>query len=316
MDGLVGTLIANATIEVPQLGHESTVADLAGAMFARAAVTLAEREPGLRHQGDPEDVHQARVALRRLRAELRTLRPVLDRSWADELNGELKWLAAALGQVRDTDVRIEQLHREVARLPEADAVAAKTLIGRLYREREVANAHLLVILETDRYRDLIRRIVAAAHAPVLKPGDPRADAPARTVVPDLVAERWRNLRRGVDHLDRDPSDETLHEIRKRAKKLRYAAEAATAVVGPQATKLAHGAEKVQNVLGEVHDAGEMERWLRHDILALGSVSTAVAGGALIERQRRRHRHQRNQWPKVWRHARQKRRRSWLKSATH
>ncbi|HEX3425303.1 MAG TPA: CHAD domain-containing protein, partial [Acidimicrobiales bacterium] len=86
-----------------RVGPHTTVAELAAAAIATAATSLAAHEPGLRTGSDPEDVHQARVETRRLRARLLTLRPVLDQTWVAEVNGELKWLAQALGAVRDTD---------------------------------------------------------------------------------------------------------------------------------------------------------------------------------------------------------------------
>ena len=48
---------------------------------------------------DPESVHQARVATRRLRSDLRTFEPFLDERFAAELRGELRWLGAELGAV-------------------------------------------------------------------------------------------------------------------------------------------------------------------------------------------------------------------------
>src|SRR6476661_8486893 len=48
--------------------------------------------------GDTEGLHQMRVATRRLRSDLRTFRPIIDRSWADGLAEELRWLGGLLGR--------------------------------------------------------------------------------------------------------------------------------------------------------------------------------------------------------------------------
>ena len=56
------------------------------------------------------------MAVRRLRALLRAARPMIDRGWADELRDELRWLGAALGEVRDLDVLLEHLEDEAAEL--------------------------------------------------------------------------------------------------------------------------------------------------------------------------------------------------------
>ena len=53
---------------------------------------------------------------------------------------------------------------------------------------------------------------------------------------------------------RDPRDLTLHEVRKSAKQLRYAAEAAVPVHRKAALRLASAAEEVQTILGERQDS--------------------------------------------------------------
>ena len=62
--------------------------------------------------GEVEPLHQMRVGTRRLRSDLRTFRPLLDRDWAESLRAELKWLGGSLGAVRDLDVLLERLRRE------------------------------------------------------------------------------------------------------------------------------------------------------------------------------------------------------------
>ncbi|MDQ6617677.1 MAG: CHAD domain-containing protein [Actinomycetota bacterium] len=154
----------------------------------------------------PEDVHKTRVATRRLRAQVRTLRPVLARPWVDHVNGEMKWFAAALGEVRDADVLHEELEGHLATLPEADSTAARALVARLLIERESANARLLAVLESDRFRVLVDQLVASAADPPLRADDPRARAPAASVLPALVAKRWKRLRRTVKELGEDPAN--------------------------------------------------------------------------------------------------------------
>ena len=79
------------------------------AMLARQVAELLAHDPGTRLGGDPEELHQARVATRRLRAVLRAAEPLLDPDWTQALRTELSWLAEALGPVRDLDVLLERL---------------------------------------------------------------------------------------------------------------------------------------------------------------------------------------------------------------
>ena len=73
----------------------------------------------MRRGGDPEVVHQARVATRRLRSDLRTFEHFVDHEWAAELRAELRWLGAELGAVRDVEVLRDRLRADVAQLAES-----------------------------------------------------------------------------------------------------------------------------------------------------------------------------------------------------
>ena len=70
----------------------------------------------------------------------------------------------------------------------------------------------------------------------------------------IVSRPWRHLRRAVGGARAVPSDEALHDIRIRAKRLRYACEAVEGVVGRPAANLARAAADLQGVLGDFHDA--------------------------------------------------------------
>ena len=89
---------------------------------------------------DPEGVHQTRVATRRLRSDLRTFRPVLDRAWADGLRDELRWIGTELGHVRDADVLLERLEARAATLPDATRAGAAVLLDGLRDARDAATA--------------------------------------------------------------------------------------------------------------------------------------------------------------------------------
>ena len=72
------------------------------AMRAQVAAIHAH-ETGARRARDPEEVHQVRVAVRRLRAILRASRPLFVEEWVAGLRRELDWLGSALGRLRDLE---------------------------------------------------------------------------------------------------------------------------------------------------------------------------------------------------------------------
>jgi CHAD domain-containing protein len=302
---------AKADVEVPHLDRHSTMRDVVAASIAGATRTLIEHDPGVRMGGDIEHVHKARVATRRLRSDLRTFRSLLDADWVRQMRIDLRSPANALGEVRDADVLMAELRAQIASLEGPDAAAAARLLAQLGSERDQANARLLEMLDGEPYARLLDRLVAAAANPPM--ANPAAGGlPASSTLPGLVARPWKRLRRWVAGLGTDPADEALHEVRKRAKQLRYASEAAASVRGRPAVKLAGAAENLQEVLGEFHDAVVSADWLREHGGTEG-VSTALVAGRLVEREERRRAEQRSAWPKAWKRLKSKKRRGWLKA---
>jgi triphosphatase len=81
------------------------VSDVVRMALASSVARFDTNEPALWTERDPEAVHQARIATRRLRSDLPTLRDFVDARWASQLGGELRALGAELGAARDIDVR-------------------------------------------------------------------------------------------------------------------------------------------------------------------------------------------------------------------
>ena len=97
-----------------RLAEGATALDVIRSAIAVSTVRLTSSDPVVRAGEDPEGVHKARVAARRLRSDLRTFRPYLDRDWADALRDEIGWLGRLLGPVRDAEVLAARLRRRVA----------------------------------------------------------------------------------------------------------------------------------------------------------------------------------------------------------
>jgi CHAD domain-containing protein len=154
-------------VVVANLGSEATIADVVAASIATAVTRMVRHDLGVRLGDDPEHVHQARVGTRRLRSDLRTFRSLLDPEWTSRVRGELGWLAAALGDVRDADVLTERLRALIAALPDSDARPAAGLLRRLALQRNAARARMLVALDSDRYVALLDELAAASARPPL-----------------------------------------------------------------------------------------------------------------------------------------------------
>ncbi len=296
-------------LEVEPLGDDSTAGDLVRAALASGTKRLVSHDPGVRLGEDPEEVHQARVATRRLRSDLRTLSSLVDPAWSVPLRSELGWLGEALGRVRDADVLMQRLWSHVTGLEERDVTSAAGLLELLAASRAQARTDLVAVMDSPRYLNLLDDLVAAVRRPVLSDS---AAYSASYVAPALVAKAWRRLERAVDRLGKRPTEASLHRVRILTKRCRYATDVAALVVGSPARRLGRRLGAVQDVLGELQDTVVAEAWLRHAAQGPLPADQAVVAGELIGLERDARRVARKRWPKVWSWASRPALRDWIK----
>lgn len=257
--------------------------------MARAQRTaLLAADPGARLGTDPEHVHQFRVAVRRLRALLRSARPLLDREWADELRSELDWLGRAAGSVRDFDVLLEYVRGQLRTLEPLDARGARRLAKELGTRRRAARASLRRVLEGDRYLALAARL----EEPV------RFAATVPRSVEQLPGREFRKLRKLMKTVGPASRDDELHALRIKVKRARYAAELDASLGSGPAGRFVRHAKKLQDVLGEHQDAIVAEARLR-ELVSGDAEGESLAAGRLVERQHGRRAAARRQFPRVW-----------------
>jgi CHAD domain-containing protein len=294
-------------LTTPELKHSSSLADVLRASLVASVGRLVAHDLGVRTGDDAEDVHQMRVASRRLRSDLRTFRPVLDEEWMRHQRAELKWLGGVLGKVRDADVLVGRFRDQAQGLPEGDAAEVEPVLGRLVRQRASDVEVLRQALSGDRYLEIVGRLAGGPPESSLRP---EAHRRATHELPRLVARPWRKLRQAVKGLPDEPTSEDLHEVRILTKRVRYASEAAAPVVGKPAKRLAKAAAGLQGVLGDHQDAIVAEDWLRRAATDATGVQV-LAIGELVAVQRAEAAACRRAWPEAWSKVDRKKRRSWL-----
>ncbi|HEX3551339.1 MAG TPA: CHAD domain-containing protein [Candidatus Elarobacter sp.] len=238
-------------LDAPALGRDARVGDVVRAALAGSVERIVRLDATLRLNPDEEAVHHARVAVRRLRSDLRTFRCVLERAWADGLRDRLAWLQDGLSSARDADVLIATVRRRSETLPDAERRAIDTVLEPLRAARTAAYERVGAMLRDVQYVALLQSLVDGAKHPAFEAA---SEESARVAIPRIIARVWKTMRKRVRERTRPPSDRELHRIRIVAKRLRYAAEAAERVAGRRARRLARAAERVQTVLGEQHDA--------------------------------------------------------------
>ncbi|MBD3923383.1 CHAD domain-containing protein [Nocardioides cavernae] len=240
-----------------------TAADVVRAHLAENVARLHEEEARVR-SGETSGVHKMRIAARRLRTSLRTCQPLFEQS-TDALSDELRWLGRALSVARDAQVLRERLRDLVsAQPPDLVMGPVDVLIDdELSAAEQRGRAHALVVLGDSRYRRLLDDLDALVRD---LPMTGEGARPAGDVFPGLLRRDTKRLRRAVraarEVESGEAHDAALHNARKKAKRLRYAAELAVPALGEPAEKLASAAEEVQEALGEHQDTVMSRRFLR------------------------------------------------------
>ena len=278
---------------VPQPSAGSTVADVLRAALAASVERLITHDAVVRAGTDPEGVHQARVATRRLRSDLRTFRGFVEPEWAAPLRDELRWLGGALGEVRDADVLLARLEGRADDIPPTAATAV--LLQSLADGRDAARDRLLTELSSERYVTLLDRLVEAALHPRLME---RAAESARDALPAVLFHAWKRLADHASKLGRASADEALHEARIRTKRARYAAEAIEPVGGKRTRAFAKAAAGLQDVLGEHQDAVVARAWLTESARK-ASPARAFAAGQLAALEVLAAAESRGRWRSAW-----------------
>ena len=243
---------AAGTAQLP-LTSQSPAGEVVLAYVSEQVAAISRYDPLIRSDA-PDAVHQMRVATRRARSALQAFGTIVEREATRPLGEELKWLAATLGQARDTEVLLARLTDELAAVPSALVVGPVAARVNDYFTDELAQAGgtALGALDGQRYTRLRENLNALLADPPLTP---RARHQAGKALAGPVRRAERRLQRALAAVPgAEDRDAAIHEARKAAKRARYAAEAAEPALGDAARLQAAQAKELQQLLGDHHDS--------------------------------------------------------------
>jgi CHAD domain-containing protein len=218
---------------------------------------MLEHEAGTRRGEDIEDLHDMRVATRRMRVAFEIFKPFFKpKAIKHHLQG-LRATGRALGRVRDLDVLMEKAGRYIETLPEADRPGMEPLLAAWRGERARRRDKMLSHLEGTAYQqfkldfnDFISTPGAGARQSATT--SPRPDL-VQYAAPVLI---YTNLGavRAYEPVLPNATIEQLHALRIEFKKLRYIFEFFREVLGRQSGEVIKTLKAVQDHLGDLNDA--------------------------------------------------------------
>src|SRR5262249_34808470 len=192
---------------------------------------LVDNLPALR-KGDAEALHQARVALRRLRAAMSLFAEIVRASTTDAIKHELKWITGEFAPAREMDVllsRADATSKEAqALIVDAAPDGLPALEDEIAQRRQRAFHRARTAVDSERFRMFFIELAAG-----IEPGewvrlnDPlqraEGDLPIAQFAATALDQRWKKvLKRGRKLRSLDPA--RRHRLRIAVKKIRYASE--------------------------------------------------------------------------------------------
>jgi len=260
----------------PGLVADDSMAEAARKTLLFHFQRMVAHEAGTRAGEDIEELHDMRVATRRMRAAYRVFGEYLD---AEEMRPFVKGLRGtgrALGGVRDLDVFWERTRDYLGTLSPARQGDLECLEVVWGAERDKARERMLAYLDGDGYArfkeefcEFLQRPGAGALPEMSSQGRPRPHR-VRHLVPVVVYRRLAIVR-AYDEWVAGPSVplERYHRLRIEAKGLRYALEFFQEVLGKEASPLIERVKSLQDHLGSLQDAVVASNLLR-DFLTWGT----------------------------------------------
>jgi CHAD domain-containing protein len=280
-------LIAELTEHRQPVQPEDTMAEAGRKVILTDFIKMLAHEAGSRAGEDIEEVHDMRVATRRMRSAFQLLEPYYKTRPVRPYTQSLRALARRLGVVRDLDVMIDSLEKHRARCDETEQAALQTIIQRLDKRRRKARKKLINHLDSKAYRKFVENFAAF----LSKPGksaraiDANDAAPhqVRHVLPVIVHEHLATVR-AYDTVLAGAEVETLHALRIEFKRLRYLVSYFSDVLGSSGEDFIDELKNIQDHLGLLNDCSVAQEWLRGllDDLNGDETQTAVLAAYIAE----------------------------------
>ncbi len=237
--------------------------------FAR----MLAKEDGTRSGEDIEDLHDMRVATRRLRAAFEVFEPAFEPGALKPYLKGLRAAGRALGKVRDLDVLMEKATgwteagaqtadagpqtADQSRLPSGVSRDLSPLQAHWRAERQAARAEMLALLDSREYALFKRQFNIFLNTPGAGARRVESDVPTpisvRCLAPTLIYTRLAAARAYGPYLHAAPV-ERLHALRIEFKKLRYTVEYFQEVLGRRAASVIEAIKALQDHLGDLNDA--------------------------------------------------------------
>ena len=269
---------ARLKLKSPGVLPEDTLAEAGRKVLRYHFSQMLRHEAGTYLGEDIEELHDMRVATRRMRAAFEVFDGAFTRK---AVKSQLKGLRAtgrALGRVRDLDVFMEKAQRYAETLPEERRPGLQPLLQAWMDSREEARTVMVKYLDSGAYQNFKERFDVFVNTPGAGVRSVHSPFPTphlvRHVAPMLIYERLASVRAFDSAID-TATLEQFHALRIEFKKLRYTLEFFREVLGPEAGAVIEEIKSMQDHLGDLNDALVATQILRDFLLEWDAQQAAL-----------------------------------------
>jgi CHAD domain-containing protein len=264
----------------PGIKPEDTLAEAGRKVLGFHFAEMLRHEEGTRLGLDIEELHDMRVATRRMRAAI----DVFEKSFEPKvIKAHLKGLRAtgrALGRVRDLDVFMEKAQHYLDTLPDDRRQGLDPLLQHWQEERDQDRAEMIRHLNSKDYATFKRKFLAFLCTPGAGARSYSSEIPeprlVEQIAPVYIYDRLAAVR-AFESILPSASIPQMHALRIEFKKFRYTLEFFREVLGPEAKGIIDEVKIMQDHLGDLNDADVACQILREflDELDARQATTAV-----------------------------------------
>jgi len=216
---------------------------------------MLKHEAGSLSGEDMEDVHQMRVATRRMRSIFSLLDEHYKAKIIKPYTVQLKIIAGNLGAIRDLDVMIDNLQKFRKSRPADDKTAIDTIVQKLDKKRKKARKRFMTMVESKTYRRFVRdftEFLTHETRGIVSIKNDLVPNEVRHVAPVILHQHLANVRAYDSYIEEAPV-ELLHQLRIEFKRLRYAVMFFEDVLGKSIEDFIVELKNMQDHLGRLND---------------------------------------------------------------
>lgn len=248
--------VARGEIEPVSLSRTASTKELICEVLRYHTHVVKSKEPGTRLGEDPEDLHQMRVGVRRLRAAISLFSSLMPAD-ALRIGSELKWLGDLLGAVRDIDVQTARLSGLDGWLEQWTSIdhqsAISSLDERFAARRNARRSDLLDALDHPRYLALLNDLEDLCRSDDIY-WPTTSSTPISSTMATLITRRHKSAIKAAKGAALSHGAPDRHALRIRVKRLRYALEFSATLYGKDGARYISALTKLQDRYGDLQDA--------------------------------------------------------------